>query len=177
MSDHDRDESLIDKVKNAFGMGDDHEARDAHEAHDRQAQAVEDRHDPIDMERPAADESPERHEPIGGIDGATQASGYEGATGGMGASGAMGGAGASGPVGATEPFDDPTAGAADPGAVRTEYEMGHEFDPDHETRAESGVLSQGSEGTRSTVTRGEAASGESPFDGPQDDRARPGPAS
>ena len=123
MTEHDRDESLIDKVKNAFGMGDDD--HDEHQHHD--------------MERPATDESPERDEHIGGVDGAPQASGYEGASGGMGASGAMGGAGAAGPTGATEPLDDPTAGAADPGRVRTEYEMGHEFDPDHETRAESGT--------------------------------------
>lgn len=119
MNDH--DESLIDKVKNALGMGGDGEHEREHE-------------EPIQTERPAETAEPP-------AEGATQASGWEGASGGMGASGAMGGAGAAGPVGTTPPSDETDhPGGADPGRVRTEYEMGHELDPDHETRAESGAL-------------------------------------
>ncbi len=84
------------------------------------------------MEQPADDASPARNESLGGVGGAPEASGWAGPSGGMGASGAMGGAGAGGPIGATDPAlqsgDDATKGA-DPGAVKTEYEMGHEVDP------------------------------------------------
>ena len=97
--------------------------------------------EPIDMERPADDASPHRNESLGGVSGAPEASGWAGPSGGMGASGAMGGAGAGGPIGATDPTlqsgDDATKGA-DPGSVKTEYEMGNETDPVLEPLAESG---------------------------------------
>ena len=97
--------------------------------------------EPNDMERPADDASPHRNESLGGVSGAPEAAGWTGPSGGMGASGAMGGAGAGGPIGATDPTlqsgDDATKGA-DPGAVKTEYEMGHETDPVLEPLAESG---------------------------------------
>jgi hypothetical protein len=54
----------------------------------------------------------------------------------VGASGAMGGAAAGGPTGATNPTldgDDATAGA-DPGSVRTEFEMGYEGDPEEPSK-------------------------------------------
>ena len=161
MSDHDK--GLIDRVKDALGMGDDH--------------ADEPRQDPIDVERGAGgDVRQEAGEPLGGIDGATQASGRVGAAGGIGASGAMGGAGAGGPIG-----DDPgtsigeSGSAAPAGGTRTEYEMGNEFDPDHERFADSGVMAERrgdadvdtwrNQGHSSGAsTRGEAASGESPFE-------------
>jgi hypothetical protein len=91
------------------------------------------------MERPAPDASPYADKPIGQIDGAAAAAGRQGTAGGMGASGALGGAGAGGPAGATELEADDAAPTADAGNVRTEYEMGHEVDPAHETIAESGV--------------------------------------
>jgi len=80
---------------------------------------------------------------MGGVDGAAQAAGSQGASGGTGASGAMGGAGAAGPVGA-EPATgtDDRAGAAPADAVRTEYEMGQEFDPAHEREAKSGLFAE-----------------------------------
>jgi hypothetical protein len=160
MSDHDK--GLIDQVKDALGMGDDHDD--------------ESRQDPIDVERGAGgDVHQDAGEPLGGIDGATQASGRVGAAGGTGASGAMGGAGAGGPIG-----DDPGTSIGDRGStapaggVRTEYEMGREFDPDHERFAESGVMAERrgdadvdtwrDQGHSSGASsRGEAASGESPF--------------
>jgi hypothetical protein len=149
MTDH--DESLIDKIKNALGMGDD--SRDERHADDRRVESG------VPADQPTADRNDSW-----GVDGATQATGREGIAGGTGATGALGGAGASGPVGAEpEPSRDVDPGDADrvdAGAVRTEYEMGHEFDPAHETRAESGVTR--GEGA---TTRGEAASGESPFEG------------
>jgi hypothetical protein len=111
----------------------DHEDPRTHEA--------EDGDEPIQMEQPADDASPHRNEGLGDISGAPEASGWAGPSGGMGASGAMGGAGAGGPIGATDPTaqggDDATKGA-DPGAVKTEYEMGHEVDPVLEPLAENG---------------------------------------
>ena len=94
----------------------------------------------IETEQPADDANPHRNEGIGDTCGAPEASGWAGLSGGLGASGGMGGAGAGGPVGATDPRldgGDATAGA-DPGAVKTEYEMGHEVDPTLEPLAESG---------------------------------------
>lgn len=130
MTEHDR--SMIDKVKDALGMGgDDRDRSDADAARDDEVGEIE---------RPVDDASPARDEPVGGIDGATQASGYEGASGGGGASGAMGGAGAAGPVGTAPSGDETTGGTADAGRVRTEYEMGNEFEPDHERRREGGGL-------------------------------------
>lgn len=82
------------------------------------------------------DRSPAREEVLGDIDGAPQASGWMGHSGGLGASGAMGGAGALGPDGATDPTlegGDATSGA-DPGDVRTEFEMGHEGDPEETSK-------------------------------------------
>ena len=119
MSDHDK--SLIDHVKDALGMGNDH---DEHESHTD------------------ADEQPHRLGDEVGVDGATQATGSEGISGGMGASGAMGGAGAGGPVGASPDPSEEVAAPATGNRVRTEYEMGHEFDPEHEQVAESGVMAE-----------------------------------
>lgn len=120
MSDHDK--SLIDHVKDALGMGDHHDTHD----HDHHTDAGEEPHR-------LGDEV--------GVDGATQA-GSEGISGGMGASGAMGGAGAGGPVGATPDPSEEITEPADGNRVRTEYEMGHEFDPEHEKVAESGVMAE-----------------------------------
>ena len=125
------DESLIDKVKNALGMG--HDDRDEHSERTESG---------VPADRPMDDRND-----TWGVDGAAQATGREGASGGTGSSAALGGAGAAGPTGADP---DPSLDAAsdsdtddervDTGTVRTEYEMGHELDPGHETRAESGVL-------------------------------------
>jgi hypothetical protein len=126
MSDHDK--SPMDHVKDALGMGDgDHD----HDHHDHQHRADAD-----------VDEEPQRLGDNLGVDGATQASGSEGISGGMGASGAMGGAGASGPVGATPDPSEQLSEPADGNRVRTEYEMGHELDPDLEKVAESGVMAE-----------------------------------
>ena len=167
MSDHDK--GLIDQVKDALGMGDDHDD--------------ETRQDRIDVESGAGgDLRQDAGDPIGGIDGATQASGRVGATGGTGASGALGGAGAGGPIG-----DDPGTSIGDSGTgtpaggVRTEYEMGNELDPEHERVAESGVMAErrgdadvdtwrNQDHPSGAPTRGEAASGESPFE-ERDERA------
>jgi hypothetical protein len=124
MSDHDK--SLIDHVKDALGMGgprDDHD----HETHDHHADA---------------DEEPHRLGDEVGVDGATQATGSEAISGGMGASAAMGGAGAGGPLGATPDPSRAITEPADGNRVRTEYEMGHELDPEHEQVAESGVTAE-----------------------------------
>ena len=189
MAEHD-DRSLFDRAKDALGFGgDDHDTENRRHREDRQ----------IDTEGPAADANRPGDEGWGDVSGATEASGWTGASAGTGATGAMGGAGAAGPTGIDGPTEDNDAAvgpSADPGAVRTEYEMGHELDPDHETRAESGVLSgtvgsthggerppaadEGSSGAgqygaepvggaethggTSAGTRGEAASGQSPFD-------------
>jgi hypothetical protein len=86
----------------------------------------------IETERGTEDADPHRDEPIGAVSGAPEAAGWAGPSGGMGASGAMGGAGAAGPTPAkdrTVDGDDATAGV-DPGNVRTEFEMGHEGDPE-----------------------------------------------
>ncbi len=130
MSHH--DDSLIEKIKDVLGGGDDEEESEGG----------------VDMERPADDASPHANEPIGQIDGAASVAAHQGAAGGMGASGAVGGAGAAGPTGVTGlETDDADAGAttADEGDVRTEYEMGNEFDPAHERVAESGVSRDPSE--------------------------------
>ena len=125
MSDHDR--SLIDRVKDALGMGD-HDDQDHDHDHDDQ--------------HATADEDPQRLGDNLGVDGATQATGSEAISGGLGASGAMGGAGAGGPVGATPDPSEAIAEPADGNRVRTEYEMGHEFDPDLEKVAESGLVAE-----------------------------------
>jgi hypothetical protein len=121
-----------------------------HEHHEHEHHEHEhDEHDgdTIETEKPEVDASPHRDEPIGGVGGSPEASGWAGASGGMGASATMGGAGAGGPIGATDPTltgDDRTVEGgtategADPGAVKTEYEMGHEVDPALEPLAESG---------------------------------------
>lgn len=114
--------SLWDRAKDALGMGGDHEHGD-HQHGEFQPDDHEPRRDDGEL----------------GVDGATQGAASSGAGGGMGASGAMGGAGAAGPVGATP---DPSKDVMTPASgdqVRTEYEMGHEFDPEHETVAESGL--------------------------------------
>jgi hypothetical protein len=116
-----------------------HHEHDEHED-DRDRQTIE-------TERPEEDESPHRDEPIGGVSGAPEASGWAGPAGGMGASATMGGAGAGGPPGATDPTlqggdrmveGGEATGGADPSSVKTEYEMGHEVDPALEPLAESG---------------------------------------
>lgn len=127
------DENVIDKIKNALGFGEDEEDLEADRA--------------IEMERPLDSLSPERDEPIGQVDGAASAAAQQGISGGMGASGAMGGAGSAGPAGVTgfetddaEVTSATTDTVADPGDVRTEYEMGHEpLPPGHDEVAESGV--------------------------------------
>lgn len=126
MADHGR--SLFDRVKDALGMGGDRE-------HD---------HDHKHEHQTDDDDAPHRADDGGlGVDGATQATGSEGITGGTGASGAMGGAGAGGPVGATpDPSTQGLVEAAPGDQVRTEYEMGHEFDPEHEKKAESGLFAE-----------------------------------
>jgi hypothetical protein len=119
------DRSLFDKVKDAFGMGgDDHD----HHHDDEHDHGVTKDH---------------RLDKGGlGVDGATQGAGASGAGGGMGATAGLGGAGAGGPAGSTpDPSKDWTA-PADGTNVRTEYEMGHEFDPDAEKIAESGVMAE-----------------------------------
>ncbi len=118
----DDDKSLFDRAKDALGMGDDREDPEEHQDDDDNLE----------------------HRDTGGfgVDGATQAAGSSGAAGGMGASGAMGGAGAGSPADATpdpsREMTEPTAGNRE----RTEYEMGHEFDPDHEKVAESGLFAE-----------------------------------
>jgi hypothetical protein len=107
MSEH--DESLIDKVKNALGMG----------GHDRGERDERHMESGVPADRPVADRD-----------------------------------------------EAEEAAVADAREVRTEYEMGQELDPEHETRAESGF---------SAPTRSESASGESPFrdaDEDEDDTAR-----
>lgn len=124
MNDHDR--SLIDQVKDALGMGGRRGDDDQHD-HDHHADA---------------DEEPHRLGDDVGVDGATQATGSEAMSGGMGASGAMGGAGGGGPIGATPDPSEEISEPADGNRVRTEYEMGHELDPQHEQVAESGVTAE-----------------------------------
>ena len=127
MSDHDK--SLIDHVKDALGMGDDRD------------DGRDDGHGTSRSDHTDADEEPHRLGDEVGVDGATQA-GSEGISGGMGASGAMGGAGAGGPVGATPDPSEEITEPADGNRVRTEYEMGHEFDPQHEQVADSGLFAE-----------------------------------
>ena len=124
------DRSLFDKVKDAFGMGEDDAHDHDHEGHDHAAHD----HTVTDDHRIDSDNL--------GVDGATQGAGASGAGGGMGATAGLGGAGAGGPAGSTpDPSKDWTA-PADGTNVRTEYEMGHEFDPEAEKIAESGVLAE-----------------------------------
>jgi hypothetical protein len=114
--------------------------------------AIED-DDRVQTEEPADDASPHRNEGLGDISGAPEASGWAGPSGGMGASAAMGGAGAGGPIGATDPTlggDDSTKGA-DPGAVKTEYEMGNEVDPALEPLAESSPRGGSEPGTHRPI--------------------------
>ena len=92
----------------------------------------------ISTEGAPDDESPARDKVLGGVDGAPQAAGWAGPSGGTGASATMGGAGAGGAAGAKDPTlesggNDATAGA-DPGAVRTEFEMGYEGDPEETSK-------------------------------------------
>lgn len=129
------DESLIDRIKGALGMGDKAEDHGGHGVEP----AREGRGDqPIDTERPADANRP-GDEGFGDVSGATEATGWEGASGGVGATGALGGAGAAGPTGTTGPTEDvDEAGPrADPGQVRTEYEMGHESRPETRRARES----------------------------------------
>ena len=131
------DKSLFDRVKEALGMGADrgHDHDHDDQGHDHHGHEHEDR---ISTEKAADDASPHRAEPLGGVGGAPEAAGWSGASG--GATGMMGGAGAGGPPGATDPTlqgGDVTTGA-DPGAVKTEYEMGYETEPALEPIAESG---------------------------------------
>jgi hypothetical protein len=123
------DRNVVDRAKGAGGMGHDHGHEHEHEHEEG-----------LDMERPIDESSPHRGEAIGGVSGAPEAAGWAGPGGGVGASGAMGGAGAGGPIGATDPAlqGGDATGGADPGAVKTEYEMGHEVDPVLEPLAESG---------------------------------------
>jgi hypothetical protein len=118
MSEHDK--SLIDKAKDALGMGNDRQP-------DTGPEAVDSHH--VDKDNL-------------GVDGATQAAGASGAGGGSGASAALGGAGAGGPLGATPYPSDAATGPVEGTNVRTEYEMGHEFDPEHEKVAESGLFAE-----------------------------------
>lgn len=117
-----RDDSLLDKVKDALGFGTD----DA-DADDRA----------IDMEHPASDDAaPDAVDSVGAAAPAAR----QGMAGGLGASGAMGGAGATGSAGVPEYDTDDAEAMVDPGDVKTEYEMGHEpVIPEHERVAESGV--------------------------------------
>lgn len=133
------DKSLFDRAKEALGLGadrgHDHDHDDEHEHEHSHEHESDDR---ISTEKAADDASPHRAEPLGGVGGAPEAAGWSGASG--GATGMMGGAGAGGPTGATDPTlegGDVTSGA-DPGAVKTEYEMGYEADPTLEPTAESG---------------------------------------
>ena len=131
----DDDKSLFDKVKDAFGMGGDDDAHDDHEGHDHAA------HDHAAHEHEAAD-NPQVDKDTLGVDGATQGAASTGAGGGMGASGGLGGAGAGAAADATPDPSKEWAAPADGSNVRTEYEMGNEFDPQHEKVAESGVLAE-----------------------------------
>lgn len=98
---------------------------------------------PMDDERAhEADETPQTDKDNLGVDGATQGAAASGAGGGMGAMAGLGGAGAGGPEGATpDPSRDVTA-PVDGTNVRTEYEMGHEYDPELEKVAESGLFAE-----------------------------------
>lgn len=138
MSDHDK--SLMDHAKDALGMGDGHDDHDHDHDHDDESHHGHDHH----QHRADADvdEKPQRLGDNLGVDGATQATGSEGMAGGMGATGAMGGAEASGPVGATPDPSEELTEPATGNRVRTEYEMGHEVDPEHEKVAESGVIAE-----------------------------------
>ncbi len=118
MSDH--DESLAEREKYAMGMGGDREHERGHDAAD----------------------NPQIDKDNLGVDGATQAAAASGAGGGMGAMAGLGGAGAGGPVGATPDPSKDVMAPADGTNVRTEYEMGHEFDPEHEKVAESGLFAE-----------------------------------
>jgi len=77
-----------------------------------------------------------------GVDGATQAAASSGAGGGMGAMAGLGGAGVRGTADATPDPSKDVMGPVDGTNVRTEYEMGHEFDPEHEKVAESGLFAE-----------------------------------
>lgn len=117
----DQEKSFFEKAKDALGFGD----GDGGHEHEHG--------DPGEAERDDGDL---------GVDGATQGAASSGAGGGLGASGALGGAGAAGPTGVTpDPSKDVTAPASGD-QVRTEYEMGHEFDPEHEKVAESGLFAE-----------------------------------
>jgi hypothetical protein len=132
MADH--DESLLDRIKNALGMGGRRDEAHHHET----ARTASGEGRPMETGRPLNPEEEERKQGFdnAGVSGATEATGATGATGGMGATGAMGGAGAGGPVGDTPPPSEaPETGDVPEGnAVRTEYEMGHEGDPDDDRR-------------------------------------------
>jgi hypothetical protein len=117
----DDDRSLWDRAKDALGLGGAHE----HAGH---------KHDGPDV--------PRRDDGELGVDGATQGAASSGAGGGLGATGAMGGAGAAGPVGVTPDPSKDVSEPADGNRVRTEYEMGHDFDPEHEKVAESGLFAE-----------------------------------
>lgn len=142
------EESFVDKVKRALGFGDGHEdhADDAHDDHGHDHGAhdhAQEAHTATDS--PAATEPTER----AAATGAAEAASWEGATGGLGASGAMGGAGAGGPVGTAGPEtgDDATRGA-NAGAVRTEYDMGHEGTMSPAPSGEAGAVDREEDGDR-----------------------------
>lgn len=136
----DQDKSLFDKVKDAFGMGNDDSHDHDHDGHDHAAHDhAADKHEAHEHE--AAD-NPRIDNDNLGVDGATQAAASTGAGGGMGATAGLGGAGAGGAAGATPDPSRDVMGPADGTNIRTEYEMGHEFDPEHEKVADSGVLAE-----------------------------------
>lgn len=137
----DRDDGPIDKLKRALGMGD----RAGEERGEGRADDARAGHGRYESDQTGEGAEPQRVDDNAGAHGATQASGVTGATGGTGSTAAMGGAGAGGAIGAT-PSTSETDEPAPAGGVRTEYEMGHEVDPDHETRAESGVSRGGTFG-------------------------------
>jgi hypothetical protein len=156
MADH--DESLLDRVKNALGMGDrrdeahhdtdtghhdtdtgHHDTDTGHHTGPRDtARTASGEGRPMESGQPLDPDEEERKQGFDnvGVSGATEATGATGATGGTGATAAMGGAGAGGPVGDTPPPSEaPDTGDVPEGnAVRTEYEMGHEGDPDDDRR-------------------------------------------
>jgi hypothetical protein len=126
--------SLWDRAKDALGMGGDDEHDHEHGEH----QHAEHQHRDFEPD----DHEPRRDDGELGVDGATQGAASAGAGGAMGATGAMGGAGAAGPVGVTP---DPSKAVMAPSSgkqIRTEYEMGHEFDPEHEKVADSGLFAE-----------------------------------
>ena len=128
----DQEKGFFDRAKEALGFGDDNDRED-HDHHD---------HDHDDAHEHSEVGEAQRSDGNLGVDGSTQGAASTGAGGGLGASAALGGAGAGGPAGAVpDPSKDVTTPASGD-RVRTEYEMGHEFDPEHEKLAESGLFAE-----------------------------------